>query len=59
MSSTSWCTMSSVGPAPTGRAEDASPLSTHSEVGGWKWIPLGDGSQWLPPRSTAALGGWP
>ena len=34
-------------------------LSTHSDIGGWKWIPLGAGSQWLPARSAVALGGCP
>lgn len=28
-------------------------LSTHSEVGGWKWMPFGAGSQWPVDASTA------
>ena len=33
---------------------------THSEVGGWKWMPFGEGSQ--PGRRSpmvVSLGGWP
>ena len=31
-------------------------VCTHSDIGGWKWIPFFAGSQWL---SAGALGGWP
>ena len=36
-------------------------VCTHSEVGGWKWMPLGAGSQWLaaPAPVLVWLGGWP
>ena len=30
---------------------------THSDMGGWKWMPLGAGSQW--PAAAGVLGGWP
>ena len=59
MSSTSWWTMSSTTPAGAERGEEASPLSTHSEVGGWKWMPLGAGSQWRVTPRGVALGGCP
>ena len=55
VSSRSCSTSSSVTTPPAGAAG----CSTHSEVGGWKWIPLGAGSQWVPGSAGTVLGGWP
>jgi hypothetical protein len=54
VSSRSWWTSSAVTSPPAGRAS----LSTHNEVGGWKWIPFGAGSQW-PVACGRSLGRWP
>ncbi len=37
----------------------SSVVCTHSENGGWKWIPLGADSQWPRSVATVSLGGCP
>ena len=54
MSSRSWATSCSVSGFIV-----CSLAWTHSDVGGWKWMPFGAGSQWLPEASAEALGACP
>ena len=54
MSSRSWATSCSVS-----GFIGCSLVCTHSDMGGWKWIPFGRGEPVAAGGRAAALGGWP